>query len=127
MRPAAMAGLTLKTLASAANEWCASSLTCGPIWSKSLPSARGAEAWKPSRNSTGAADRPLRQQRPHRPRPFRRCPDRPGAHVMAHARVDAERGVDGRKQIAFADGVVHDLAAIAIGRAVMLPAAHAAA
>src|SRR6516225_3196986 len=64
---------------------------------------------------------------PQRARTFRRRPDGPGADVVADARVHAEHGVDGLEQVAFADGVVADLAAVLIGAAVNLAAADAAA
>ena len=58
------------------------------------------------------------QQVLHGLRSLRRGPDGPCADVVLRARVDAQRGVDRREQVAFAHGVVLDVPAVGVGGAV---------
>src|SRR5262249_49538485 len=60
-------------------------------------------------------------------RPFRRGPDRPGADKVLGPRVDAQGAVNGSEQVALADGVVLDVLAVEVGRAIHLAPLDAAA
>src|ERR1051325_912167 len=63
----------------------------------------------------------------NRPGPFGRGPDRSAPEVMAGARIDPQRAIDGCEQIALADRIFLDFKAVAIAGAVVLAAADAAA